>query len=117
MVAWNVYIENVINREIEPYDVFKHHGFLTDCKGHLIAFMQKKTTDPSDLRQLERQIERTLQYYFYGKCEWEIVLSDWPPSERFRKSKVDVYDQVMLNWHVFFNYLFEHRYEFLEETA
>lgn len=115
MVTWNVYVENVNRREIEVYNIFKHHGFLTDCKGHLIAFMQKEAANEADLRQLERQIERTLQYFFWSKCEWEIILSDWPPSDQFRKSKVDVYDQVMLNWPVFFNYLFEHRQELLNE--
>lgn len=47
-------------------------------------------------------------YYFWSKCEWEIILSDFPPSDRFKKKKVDVYEQVMLNWDKFINYLWKY---------
>lgn len=113
MITWNVYVENGSRQEIEVYNIFRHHGFLTDCKGHLIAYLQKQDPTDSDLRELERRIERTLQYYFWSKCEWEVILSGWPPSEKFREIKIDVYDQVMLNWDVFFRYLFSHAQELL----
>lgn len=44
-------------------------------------------------------------YYFWSKCEWEIILSDFPPSKKFQEKKVDVYEQVMLNWDIFINYV------------
>ena len=48
-------------------------------------------------------------YYFWSKCEWEIILSDWPPSDTFCKEKIDVFDQVMLNWDIFVDYIWNNR--------
>ena len=30
-----------------------------------------------------------LAYYFWSKCEWEIILSSWPPREDFKEEKID----------------------------
>ena len=54
-------------------------------------------------------VRNSLRYYYWSKCEWEIVLSDWPPSETFKKEKVDVYSQVVLNWDIFSEYIWENR--------
>lgn len=45
-----------------------------------------------------------------GECEWEIIVSHWPLSERFNDKKIDVYEQVMLNWEVFITYLWNYYY-------
>ena len=75
-------------------------------------------------------------YNFWSKCEWEVVITDWPTHitveelNRLQKEldghtaaygnppyalsvdlrvaeKIDVYDQIMLNWDIFINYLWE----------
>ena len=96
-------------------------------------------------------------YYFWSKCEWEIVLDHWPNGEyyelrkvlslqklydamnavgegypdskllatmdrrleirvfpennRFQCEKIDVYEQVISNWEIFIDYLWNHRSE------
>ena len=88
MLEWNVYIEDFNSREIKTYNIFNHGYFLQDCKE--IAEEYKNKND------FETKINKSLMYYFWSQCEWEIILSDWPPSEKFHNKKVDVYSQIKL---------------------
>lgn len=99
---WFVYCEDVNRRVIEPYNIFRHGGFLGDCRKEI-----EKHRD--DKRGFSIEVQRWLKYYFWAKCEWEIILSSWPKDDRAKKEKIDVYDQVMLNFDVFIDYLWQHR--------
>lgn len=105
MLEWNVYMEDFSNKRIKTHNVFAHTGFLADLKKEARKYRDRE-------RELfEERLRRILMYYYWSKCEWEIVLSDWPPSDRFNKEKVDVYDQVMLNWDAFRDYVWRNRAE------
>ena len=98
---WFVYRENFNQRKIEPYDIFNHHSFNEDIKD-----IYKKNKD--DFDSFSEQVKRSLMYYFWSKCEWEVIISDWPPSTKEKvEEKVDAYDQVMLNWDIFIKYVWE----------
>lgn len=99
-LEWNVYVENINRRQIEVYNIFEHGGFKKDCDK---AYKEYKNS----FQKFTESVKRSLMYYFWSKCEWEIILSDFPPSDRFKKKKIDVYDQVMLNWNLFINYVWE----------
>ena len=107
-LEWNVYIENVNANRIEVYNVFKHGGFLKHCKEALSEWMYNFGF-PDDMGRLAEDIRVTAQYYFWSKCEWEIILQSWPTRQDFREEKIDVYDQVRLNWDAFLDYLWENR--------
>ena len=54
-----------------------------------------------------------------SKCEYEVVITSWPPMppERgFKDLKVDIYDQLELNWTAFFKYVLEHKAYFLRRN-
>jgi hypothetical protein len=104
MLEWNVFCENFNRKSIEVYNVFNHYGFLKDC----IEISQKLSDDEENFKD---QIKRSLMYFFWSKCEWEIILSDWPPSKKFNDKKVSVYDQIMLNWDIFIDYIWNNRLE------
>lgn len=101
--CWNVYVENVNKREIEVYNVFDHSGFFNDCQDTLRESKKKNLSS----KQVAERIRLHLFYYFGHKCEWEIILSDWPPSKQFNSEKVSVYDQVMLNFNSFMRCVYE----------
>ena len=109
MLAWNVYLDDFNNRRIRTMDIFRHESFLDGCRK-----AAKKYTE--DRQAFAAQIEKLLKYYFWSKCEYEIVLDTWPPSPRFHPEKVDVYDQVMLNWPVFIDWLWSNREELTRKT-
>ena len=104
MLTWNVYIGDFSKREIVVHNVFDHYGFLEDCKK-----AAKKYKD--DREAFEKAIENNLMFYYWSKCEWEIILQHWPQISGFQDEKVDVYDQVMLNWDKFIEYVWNNAEE------
>ena len=46
-------------------------------------------------------------YRFWSKFEWELVLTEWTGRDNPTQKKVDVYDQLLLNWDRFIDYLWE----------
>lgn len=105
-LTWNVLIEDANKKCIVIYNVFSHGGFLKDCR-------EAVRKADGDRVVFEEMIQHDLQYYFWSRCEWEIILTAWPPHSDFDGAKVDVYDQVMLNWNPFIDYLWTNRKELL----
>lgn len=97
---WNVYVDDFNAKEIGTYDIMQNSRFVEDARK---AIKECETRD-----EFAERIRRDLMYYFWSKCEWEIILSDWPPSGQVEK-KIDVFDQVMLNFDVFVDYLWEEK--------
>ena len=97
-LIWNVYTENVNSRKIEPYNVFNHCGFSND--------LSKIFREENDADRLVERVKSSLMYWFWSKCEWEVILVGWPDTETHEK--IDVYDQILLNWDRFLDYILEH---------
>lgn len=102
MLIWNVYIENFNARKIDIYNVFDHLNFKKDIIDAFTEYWDEEDIVES-LKKFKERAKRLAQYYFHHKCEYEIILSDWPPAPegKFNKEKVSVYDQLELNWDAF----------------
>ena len=112
MLEWNVYVGDFNSREIQVHNIFDHWSLCGDLGAELRRLDRKKElTEEEKKESFKAALHRDLKYYYWSKCEWEVVIQHWPPSERFRALKIDVYDQVMLNWDKFFEYTWEHRKE------
>ena len=70
-LEWWVYREDINGREIKPYNIFNHWKFAED--------VEKLMQEPLTKEQFAEKLRRELQYYFWSKCEHEIVLTSWPP--------------------------------------
>lgn len=99
---WNVFVEDVNGQCIKVYDIFTHKKFYQDC-------LKNYEENKNDQVNFRKQLRKDLMYYFWSKCEWEVVLTCWPPAkaDRFKDEKIDVFDQVSLNWDVFVDYVWE----------
>ena len=108
---WKVYIEDINQKEIVEYNVFDHSAFKKD----VIDLFNTCWNDYEDYsftsfktvfkQKLDKEV---CLYYFWSKTEWEIILSDWPPSPpefNFKSKKISVYDQLKLNWDAFVDYI------------
>jgi len=104
MLEWNVIYGNFNSGKIETYNIFNHYRFHEDCVKNA-----KKNRDNKEA--FAERLKLDLKYYYWSKCEWEVIVSHWPPAERFHDEKIDVYDQVMNNWQIFLDYVWEHRKE------
>lgn len=103
MLEWNVYIEDWNNKTIIAHNVFNHYSFMEDCRKIAKKYKERD--------EFEHQIRSSLMYYYWSKCEWEIILSGWPATDNFDEKKIDVYDQVAMNWNHFIDYVWENRSE------
>ena len=153
MLCWNVYCGDFNGGEIKVYNLFNHWAFYNAC-------VKAKKKFKEDYAGFEKEIRSNLMYYFWSKCEWEIILDHWPSGEfydmrsettvgeltdkgivrlgerswqpkpevevsvrvfpknnRFKQLKIDVYQQVMNNWDIFINYLWENRKELKERKV
>ena len=104
MLEWNVYTGNFNTRQIEKENIFEHSYFLNDCQKAARRFAKDK-------EGFEKAVRSSLMYYFWSKCEWEIVLSQFHARKGDPELKIDVYDQVNLNWQQFIDYLWSHAVE------
>lgn len=101
---WFVIVEDFNGRRITEYDVFDHGGFAEDVRK---AYKKNR----NDFDVFSKKVRGSLLYYFCSRCEWEVIVSAWPPSDRIPDKKVDVYEQVMLNWDVFIGYVWTRCHE------
>lgn len=54
---------------------------------------------------VEMELRHKCQYYFWAKCEYEVVVTGWPDTGV--EKKIDVYTQLDNNWEIFRNLVFE----------
>lgn len=109
--VWNVYVEDVNTHQIKTFNVFHSYTFITACRKIFRKYSGSFLKEPGKIAELKEEIRNWAQYSFWSKCEYEIVLTGWI-SEKTEK-KIDVYDQLMLNWDSFFQYTYDHKAYFL----
>ena len=103
-LKWFVFVEDINKKRIKVYNIFEHKDFMEDCDGAWGNYKNKH----HDFSRYQEDIDGILMYYFWCKCEWEIILSNFPPSDSFHEKKIDVYQQVKINWDKFIDYIFSY---------
>ena len=88
---WNVWIWNFNNDILEQYDVVPM--LLRELKS------LRKEDFPMNKRSMDKELKTWAQYYFWSRCEYEMIVQDFHKKDN--EEKVDVYDQLMLNWDTF----------------
>ena len=119
-LVWNVYRHDINGKKIEIYNVFNHGSFNND--------VAQLTTERLNYNGFSEKLRRIAQYYFWSKAEYETVITSWPPhidNEEINRimsnrekhttyayyvnldvgSKIDIYEQLMLNWDKFAYYV------------
>lgn len=104
MLEWNVYYQDINRRKIMRHNVFDHSGFREDLAKAVKKYKERE--------EFEKEVRSSLMYWYWSKCEWEIILSGWPPSKDGEEEiKIDVFEQIMLNRQRFMDYLWENKKE------
>lgn len=98
-LKWMVFVRDMNSDKILEFNIFKHGRFLNDTK--------KAIKEVATKEELAEKMKRVLQYYYWSKCEFEIRIMEPFPREESVGRKVDIYEQVKLNYDVFINYLWE----------
>ena len=101
MLEWYAYYHEWNGNKIEPFNVFDHGSFYDDCK-------KNARKNIHDYDAFCEQLRRDAMYRYWSKCEWEIVLAPWISRGDTKEVKIDVYNQLRLNWDSFCKYTWEH---------
>ena len=100
-LIWNVYHHNFNLDTIELINIFNHAGFRREVNNAL--------KEISDKERFSEELRSLLMYYYWSKCEYEIVISAFVGSRNNVSKKIDIYSQVMSNWSVFLDYVWNHK--------
>ena len=129
-MVWNVYREDFNHGAIVKYNIFDHSGFAQDVNKLLKEDITKD--------EFAEQLKRFLMYWFRCKSEHEVVITSWPVyidkteldrlNTEFDKynnkwgynpyninvspdigKRVSIYDQVLMNWDQFVNYVWSNK--------
>ena len=101
-LKWNVFIFNINSKKIEVYNIFDHFGFYNCVKADLKKIKNKK--------EFENSLRSHLIYYFGFKAEWEVIIAPWVGGDRDKcAEKIDVYNQVIMNFDLFLDYVWSHK--------
>ena len=85
MKQFNVIIYDINRKKFKPYNVM---NFFVD------EYNEEKSK-PKTFDKFKEFVERKSMWMFWSRCEYEIILSDWPPSGV--EEKWDIYRQIMMN--------------------
>lgn len=96
-LEWNVFYFDINRKEINVINIFDHAGFVK-------SVMEIKRKLSGDKLRFTEELRRTLQYYFWAKAEYEVMIGTMFGET---KRKVDIYTQVLNNWEIFCNYVYE----------
>ena len=99
-MEWNVYYHDTNKGTIDVINVFEHLG--------VERFVQKLFKDKKLTREsFAEELRHELMYHFWSRCEYEVLIKEWCGREAERK--VDIYEQLMLNWDRFIDYCWYQR--------
>ena len=101
-LEWYVYVFDVNSRHIYHMNIFNHGGF-----NRAIRDILRDPTENYDKNTFASTVRGELMYYFWSKVEYEVEIGDVVFDKN--KTKIDVYDQVMMNWDKFIDYLWGYR--------
>ena len=120
-LTWNAYIEDRNANTIKVFNIFNIFRFIS-------GVIEANNKYKNDFEFLKK-VRSSLMYAFWSKAEYEVIITSWPPHiekeefERLTKEdiryrtwvnlsmgeKIDVYNQVMINWEAFKLYLLTNR--------
>lgn len=125
-MQWNVYRYSINRNKVVSFNIFDHGSFYNDIKEDFKQCSNKE--------EFAKKLRSNVFYYFWCKSEHEITISSYPPyitekeldrlkqeqsgkyfSVRLDKGvRVDIYEQVMLNFNIFLDYTWSNRTKLLE---
>lgn len=101
LIEWHVYYHDFNAQKIIKWNIFNHSSFREEVKTLL--------NDNSIKTEFSEKLRKSLMYYFWSKCEYEIILSPW--AGQADDIKIDIYNQIMMNFDRFVDYVWSFKSE------
>lgn len=100
-MEWNVYYDDSTRKKIIKWNIFDHTKFRKDVEELLNQDLSKQ--------DFANNLDRDLMYYFGSKCEYVTSISSWIGISE--SEKIDIYDQVKMNWDKFVDYVWSQKHK------
>ena len=94
-LTWDMNRAEVENYDVMPYLV---SAWKEDkARKHKIWFKSSDddTKEPTTVEEWKKAILAASRYQFWARCEYEIIISEWPTEKH--RVKLDVFDQINAN--------------------
>ena len=101
LIEWYVYYHDSNAQKIIKWNIFNHATFAEKVNKLLQENLSRD--------EFADGLKKYLMYYMWSKCEYEIILSSW--TGRADDIKIDVYDQIMMNFDRFVDYCWSFKSE------
>lgn len=95
-MKYNVISFDFNHRVFEEYDIFPY----------LTRYYNQLEDKPNTFAEFKQFIIDKSRYQWWARCEYEIILLDWPVQKT--KKKWDIHKQVMMNIDVITKLFMEH---------
>lgn len=100
-LEWNVFVPDINKRKIKVFNIFNHKRY----KQEIVELLNHR--DDYTLEEFKEKVKSSTMYYYWCKCEWEILIAPWVGDFDKDSIKIDVYKQLEINWNHYIKYLWE----------
>ena len=100
-LEWNVFVHDINKRQMKIFNVFNHGRY----RQEIIELLNRR--DDYTLEEFKEKVKSSTMYYYWCKCEWEILIAPWVGDFDNESVKIDVYKQLEMNWNHYIKYLWE----------
>ena len=100
-LEWNVFVHDINKQQMKMFNVFNHGRY----RQEIIELLNHKAD--YTLEEFREKVKSLTMYYYWYKCEWEILIAPWIGDFDKESIKIDVYRQLGMNWNHYIKYLWE----------
>ena len=94
-LTWDMNRAEVENYDIMPYLVSAWKEDKARKRKIWIKRSDDDTKEPTTVEEWKKAILAASRYQFWARCEYEIIVSEWPTEKH--RVKLDVFDQINAN--------------------
>lgn len=98
LIEWYVYYHDFNRNKIIKRNIFNNS---------LRKEIEKIKIDSNSKEEFSEKLDSKMKYYFWSRCEYEVVVTGLFVDTD--KVKIDIYDQLRMNWHAFVDYVWSFR--------
>ena len=99
-LEWNVFLYDGCRSKAEPrkFNIFDNINFRERVE-ELLA------TPELTREEIEEEVRAAARWQFWSRCQYEFILLSWPTGEKETGYKMDVFEQLEMNWDRFIDYI------------
>ena len=94
-LTWDMNRSEVENYDIMPYLVSTWKEDKARKRKIWFKSSDDDTKEPTTVEEWKKAILAASRYQFWARCEYEIIVSEWPTEKH--RVKLDVFDQINAN--------------------